>query len=222
MAGLDYRVPSSRRWLFALRRRPLLRLIHRHAPANSRCADVGSADGALGSLLLKTGAVSSYTGFEIDPDLRSDAMAEGLRVVPFDAEVDSLPSEFDLIICSHVIEHVSDPSAALTRLGRSLSPQGVLIAAAPNLGSICAKVQGQRWIGFRDPTHISLHSHRNWLKVIEAAELRVRYSGSSYLSDVPRWAFPVAVLSKVMFLAVGYAPWSWGNSSIFVVSRAQV
>lgn len=219
MAGLDYRVPSSRRWLFALRRRPLLRLIHRHAPANARCADVGSADGALGWLLLKTGVVSSYTGFEIDPDLRSDAMSAGLQVQSFDAEVDALPAEFDLIICSHVIEHVSDPSGTLRRLGRSLSPQGVLIAAAPNLGSICAKVQGERWIGLSDPTHISLHSHAEWVQMMEAAGLAVRYSGSSYLSDLPPWGFPVAVLSKVLFFAFGYAPWSRGNSSIFVLTR---
>lgn len=38
---------------------------------------------------------------------------------------------FNLIICNHVLEHVSDPLKALRQLHRCLSPQGTLIAQTP-------------------------------------------------------------------------------------------
>ncbi|HEY4803508.1 MAG TPA: glycosyltransferase [Paraburkholderia sp.] len=38
---------------------------------------------------------------------------------------------FDLIICNHVLEHVSDPSKALAEFSRCLAPNGRLIAQTP-------------------------------------------------------------------------------------------
>lgn len=213
---IDYHVPRGRRRFYAWRRRPQLRLISRHAPDAATCADVGSADGALGELLLERALISTYVGFEIDPNLRDFGNRVGLDLRAFDAERSQLPGQFDLILCSHLLEHVSDPASLLRRLQPSLAANGVLIVAAPNLSSICARLMGKKWIGFRDPTHISLHTHDEWFEMLESQGFAIVFAGSSYLSDLPWWGTPGVALSKLLFFAVGYARWRHGNSSIFV------
>jgi SAM-dependent methyltransferase len=39
--------------------------------------------------------------------------------------------EYDVVVCSHVLEHVADPGAVLQRLADHLRPQGVLYAEVP-------------------------------------------------------------------------------------------
>lgn len=62
---------------------------------------------------------------------------------------------FDLIICSHVLEHVSDPSRLISFLGHHLNPGGVLYVEVP----------GEIWAGLNiesDPvTHINFFTERS-------------------------------------------------------------
>jgi SAM-dependent methyltransferase len=209
--------PSLR---FALQRRPLTLLVRRFAPLPAVTADVGSANGALGELLVRTGLAASYTGFEIDEGLR----AQGARLVdvrPFDAERDHLSGSYDLIICSHLIEHVRDPDAVIGRLVGALRDGGVIIVVTPNTSSWSARVRGRAWIGYADPTHISLRSHSAWLETLERAGLEVLYHGSSYVSDAPIWGFPAIAVSKLLLVTFGYARWTRGNSSAFVAAHAR-
>ena len=42
-------------------------------------------------------------------------------------------SEYDLIVCSHIFEHIAYPQNLLTDIQRALKPSGVLVVAIPNL-----------------------------------------------------------------------------------------
>jgi|688.fasta_scaffold142409_4 2-polyprenyl-3-methyl-5-hydroxy-6-metoxy-1,4-benzoquinol methylase len=46
------------------------------------------------------------------------------------------PESFDVIIASHVLEHVEDPVALLKHLGKLLSKNGIIIGIVPNRESI--------------------------------------------------------------------------------------
>jgi SAM-dependent methyltransferase len=56
-------------------------------------------------------------------------------------------SAYDVIICSHVLEHVRDDAAALRELNRILSPRGFLILIVPR---VLTGIWTQDW-GFPDP-----------------------------------------------------------------------
>ena len=43
---------------------------------------------------------------------------------------------FDVVICWEVLEHLPEPEAALSNLGRALKPDGLMILALPNLMSV--------------------------------------------------------------------------------------
>jgi ubiquinone/menaquinone biosynthesis C-methylase UbiE len=54
------------------------------------------------------------------------------------ADLADIPLEdasFDLVLCEYTVEHLPDPLAALSEMGRVLKPGGRILALTPNLGS---------------------------------------------------------------------------------------
>jgi 2-polyprenyl-3-methyl-5-hydroxy-6-metoxy-1,4-benzoquinol methylase len=72
----------------------------------------------------------------------------------------------DGILCSSVLEYVSDPSACLIEFARVLKPAGLLLVSIPNRNSVVRRMQvachhlggllGQSWVKFLD---YSLHQY---------------------------------------------------------------
>lgn len=108
---------------------PLLR-----APA--RVLEVGAGLGC--TLLPFARAGHEVQGVEPDPALAAFAHERlGLAVAPGRLEelAPPAPPGFDLVLLVHVLEHVSSPRAALTRLAETLAPDGLLYVECPNLAA---------------------------------------------------------------------------------------
>ena len=59
---------------------------------------------------------------------------------------DALPwGSLDVIVMSHVIEHLGDPGAVLKQVWEALNPEGLLFAAVPDMGSVQFRILGKRW-----------------------------------------------------------------------------
>lgn len=67
---------------------------------------------------------------------------------------------FDLIVMSHVIEHLHDPRGVLARVHHWLSPGGRLIIRCPNVNSLERRVFGHLWTGLDVPRHLYHFSDR--------------------------------------------------------------
>jgi SAM-dependent methyltransferase len=67
--------------------------------------------------------VGNYVSTDIEPG-RADVEAD-LTALPF------VDESFDLVVCSHVLEHVSDDRAAMRELNRVLRPGGVALIQTP-------------------------------------------------------------------------------------------
>jgi 2-polyprenyl-3-methyl-5-hydroxy-6-metoxy-1,4-benzoquinol methylase len=134
---------------------------------------------------------------------------------------------FNVVIIKHIVEHLPDPAKAINEIGRVTEKGGILILATPNLGSLLKPWKGERWIGYQDPTHISLKEPQEWLKLIEGAGYEFIRVFSDGFWDVPYIRFVPKQLQKLFFGSLGglqaitgvvFLPMTWGES-ILVIAR---
>jgi SAM-dependent methyltransferase len=91
-------------------------------------------------------------GFEVHGLDSSAALTEELRQ-EFGHRVacgvlgrDPIPwSSFDVVVMSHVVEHLADPGDVLRRVHDLLNPGGLLYVAVPNLESLQYRIFGKHW-----------------------------------------------------------------------------
>lgn len=100
----------------------------------------------------------NVTGQEIDPvaaqHLREN---EGIDVHLGPLEtLQGCEEKFDVVIMSHVIEHVPDPVALLTASYKRLKKGGLLVIATPNAASYGHQKFGASWRGLEPPRHLHL------------------------------------------------------------------
>jgi len=108
-------------------------------PASSMCLDLGFGDGVLFPHLAGHCKVTLLEASEL---LCRKAKAE-MEVKSLYADVHctlfeefETSTKFDVIVCSHVLEHVGDPVSLLRKLHSLLTPKGLLIGIVPNADSL--------------------------------------------------------------------------------------
>jgi 2-polyprenyl-3-methyl-5-hydroxy-6-metoxy-1,4-benzoquinol methylase len=122
-----------------------------------KLVDVGCGDGEMLQFAIQMG----WDGFglELDSQAISAVRKKGITILEGGYEtLDNYPSLFDCIICSHVLEHVHDPIAALEKMKLALKPGGVLLLSCPNARSKVSQYFGVHWRGLEAPRHIAIPS----------------------------------------------------------------
>jgi SAM-dependent methyltransferase len=111
------------------------------------CLDVGSSRGSFALALLEAAPEARVRA--IEPDGRIVASYAGharIDLVRGRLEDITLPDgSFDLIHCSHTLEHVLSPWRALAKLRRALSPDGRLFVEVPCLDFIGGSDVIEEW-----------------------------------------------------------------------------
>ncbi len=117
---------------FSHARPEMLAFVPRHA---RRVLEMGCACGGFGAL-LKQRQPAEIWGLELDPEAAAYAAERLDRVLPgtLERNLDKLPdAHFDCIVCNDVLEHLSDPEAALRALPRIMAPGSLLVGSIPNV-----------------------------------------------------------------------------------------
>jgi len=128
--------------------------------------DVGCGDGET----LRFAHDLGWRGFglELDPAAVAGARARGLDVRQGSYEaLRSHPGEFDVVVCSHVLEHVFEPLEMLETFRSALKPGGVLLLSLPNAGSVVRSRFGRDWRGLEAPRHLSIPTMQQLRRVLE-------------------------------------------------------
>ncbi|HVX68247.1 MAG TPA: class I SAM-dependent methyltransferase [Mycobacteriales bacterium] len=155
------------------------KLLERAAPGNgpARVLDVGCADGRL--LTWYRDAIPGRTietyGIDIGEEAVERAKAAGHIAVAGRFEMDKeLPDgTFDLIVASHVIEHVDDPVGFARRAAELLKPGGVFMFATPNVDSADVRRFGRFWGGWHFPRHWTLYDPQSAQRLADRIGLNV-------------------------------------------------
>jgi len=211
-------------------------LARRHGPSKGRLLEIGCGLGHLLGWLT-----DRYQVYGTDINL--SALETARQVVPqgvftpMSAE-DLSPLEsgsFQIVIAKHVVEHLAHPERAIAEIRRVLAAPrppnrgGVLILATPNLDSPMRLWQKENWVGYKDPTHISLKRPGEWLEALKAAGLRPKRVFSDGFWDAPYLPWIPARLQNLFIGAPGglqailgwsIIPLRFGESLIVLAEKA--
>jgi SAM-dependent methyltransferase len=130
-----------------------------------RFLDIGCGMG--GYLLAARSMGYEILGFEPSENhARVATELLGLPVVGDYFSPDKVAGQrFDLIMLSHVIEHIYDPKAFLAEIRSVLAPGGILLIVTPNVDSLVARAMGSWWPMLVPADHVTLLGPRSlgWL-----------------------------------------------------------
>src|SRR5262245_1467968 len=120
----------------------------------ARALDVGCGAGHLMAALARAGW--TVEGLEPDPLAAEVARRTSGCAVSVGSLLNAnLPSgAFNLVVLSHVFEHLDEPHAALRRLAELLVPAGRAVLIYPNPAGLGARLFGNRWTEWDPPRHL--------------------------------------------------------------------
>ena len=144
-----------------------------------RALDVGAASGFLTERLTAQGW--RVTALERDPvqAARVGGGAERVIVADLDAGAPEVGGPFEAIIYGDVLEHLSDPLAALTGLNRALAHDATVVVSVPNVAHLWVRLNllAGRWDyqdrGILDRTHLRFFTRRSLVDLLARAGLAV-------------------------------------------------
>ena len=114
-------------------------------------------------------------GFELSTFARSHA--EKLSPTSrFFSNLELMPSNYyNGIVSLHVLEHISDQEldVVLRCWKRIARPGAKFLLVVPDVDGLGHSLKKEKWMGFRDPTHINLKSAKNWIDFFSTKGLAV-------------------------------------------------
>ena len=146
-----------------------------------RVLDVGAGEGAFAEELHKRGC--KVVALEVDPARAEASRKRGLEVAVKNMEHADLTDlgTFDVIVCADVLEHLTDPAAALERLKGILAPGGRILASIPNVAhyGVRLRLLAGRFeyteTGILDRTHLRFFTRVTAKRLFEDAGFRVTH-----------------------------------------------
>lgn len=127
--------------------------IRRHRPSPGRMLDLGCGDGIVLHLARQDGW--EVQGIELFPE-QVDLVRQTLGLDVQVSDIESFrgaPASWDVVLLTHVLEHLPDPVGALRKIRELLAPGGIGVLEFPNIDALDAKVR-------RGLRRSRLHRHR--------------------------------------------------------------
>jgi SAM-dependent methyltransferase len=134
--------------------------------------NVGCGEGQMISRLFQNGLIDKMTSMDIDPVRIAFAHRHNHLCDYVRADIFNLPFKsraFDYVVATEILEHLSNPSAALEEIARVAKPNAPIILSVPHepffrWGNV---VRGKHWKRWgRTPSHIQFWSRSEFRRMI--------------------------------------------------------
>lgn len=142
--------------------------------------DVGCAFGVIGAL---KGNPKNIFGIEHNPQLIRKAKINCEKVYQIDLNFfkssQIKESNFDLVFCGDVLEHLLDPKGVLKELISLLAADGLMIISLPNIAQLPYRLKllfgnfDYTETGVLDENHLHLYTYKTARKLIENTGLKI-------------------------------------------------
>lgn len=141
----------------------------------SEVCDMGCGNGHFAARMSDLG--HRVAGVEVDTRAAVEARQKGVDL--HDGSVEHLPGavasrRFDLVVMSHVLEHVLDPVKAVEAMAGLLRPGGIFACVVPNNASAGLARSGLSWEPLDIPRHLNFFVPENLRAVGDRAGLKTR------------------------------------------------
>lgn len=152
-------------------------------PKVHKTLEVGCMHGLLLTELRKHGI--KVSGVELDPEAVKYCQARGLDVTQSSIEnhLKKAGSKHDVIVLSHVIEHIVDPKKQLQELNKRMSDNSRLVLITPNSLARSRSTFGKFWGYWQVPVHINHFNKYSMEKLLKDSGFKVTdlkfYGGDS-------------------------------------------
>ncbi|MBI1975591.1 MAG: class I SAM-dependent methyltransferase [Candidatus Vogelbacteria bacterium] len=137
------------------------RMIRKYLPGARDALEVGASWGRY-ILQLRDFFGFRIQGVELNKKMCELGRSKGIQMHEGTLEDAHLPDEsLDVIIMSHVIEHLYDPRGTMREVFRILRPGGIVIIKTPNSDTLERRAFGANWHPYEAPRHTVIFSGRN-------------------------------------------------------------
>lgn len=203
---------------FLERHRLLTRVLASYGGPEKRALDVGCGTGVLSFAMAK--AAQSVLAIDGSEEMiricRQKQQADRAENVRFaHCQIAELPwrvaEQFDVILCSSVLEYVDDLDAVLASLRALLAPEGVLVLSLPNRTSLFRRIEPVAFKLIRRPRYYAFVKHVSTRAELEQrlARHRLGLVETAYFGAIP-------LLSRAM-RAIGRP--QYADSLLLAVAR---
>ena len=152
---------------------------HAHSRGDELLRVLDIAPGKALSRFLRALPDVDYRSGDLDPALADEQV-----------DITDMPqftdASFDLIVCSHVLEHVSDDARAMRELNRVLAPGGHAILMVPIMTTATRTDEdphvtdaNQRWLRFGQGDHVRMYCKQDFTGRLRASGWQVRELGAA-------------------------------------------
>jgi SAM-dependent methyltransferase len=204
-------------------RRELSRFGRGQKNARLRVVDVGCGPGFLLGCIERWFPFAELIGVDQSEDLLEVAQSRCKSMTALKGDASRIPlpdGSADAAFALHVVEHLKQPDVFFAEARRVVRPGGLLVVATPNLDGLGSRLMKEKWSGYSDPTHISLHGESFWAEMFDRAGFDIAHRGTTGLSGIPGLRrMPLGLLHWIPTFICGYFPWKLGEACICVGVR---
>lgn len=180
----------------------------------ARLLDLGAAYGFAVSEAKRLGW--DATGLEVSAAAATAAgrAAPGRIVVANAMRTPFASDSFDVVTLWDVIEHLSDPHAAVAEVARLLRAGGRLVLTTGDAGSWMARLSGSRWHLYTIPEHLFFYTRRSLCILLEAHGFRIESQRAE--SSIYTLGYLVERLRKTLWRHPPARPADWPGAGLSV------